>query len=298
MIDILLATYNGERYLESQLYSILSQTLKDWRLLIHDDGSSDGTIELINKFVAIDDRIILIDDDIKFGNAGLNFLHLLDLSDADYSIFCDQDDIWLESKLEILLNAMSGDEAQGTYCNAYAYNGSEITADKVSLFERTNLQDSLFLNSGVQGCSLMINRKMRNLLKERPNYIYMHDHYVTIGIIVFGKLLYVDRSLMLYRQHSSNVTGNANVSFLDRVKAFLNSNNPIIDRAHYNANTSFFTHFKGQMTNAQIRLFEEYCNFPSYNVFQKVVTILRHQFKIGRSTFFLAAKVLFKKTIK
>ena len=106
-IYILLATYNGEKYIKAQIHSLLCQTYEDWNLLIHDDGSNDNTVNIIKKLQEKDERIILIEDGIKCGGAGANFLHILkNYSTADYITFCDQDDIWLETKIEELMQKM------------------------------------------------------------------------------------------------------------------------------------------------------------------------------------------------
>ena len=101
-IDILLATYNGEKHIKAQILSILAQDNENWNLIIHDDGSTDNTINIIKGFCAIDNRINLIEDNIRFGNPANNFLHLLKKSTANYIMFCDQDDIWFDNKLSLM----------------------------------------------------------------------------------------------------------------------------------------------------------------------------------------------------
>ncbi|PWN60618.1 glycosyltransferase family 2 protein [Chryseobacterium oncorhynchi] len=298
MIDILMATYNGGSYIENQILSLIGQTYKDWRLLVHDDGSSDETVKIIKRYEKLDSRINLIEDNIKCGGAAQNFLHLLKHSNADYIVFCDQDDIWMESKLEVLFNKIKNvNEPFAVYCNAYAYNGVKIIADKVSLIERDNLENSLFLNSGVQGCSLMFNKQLLDLLRDYPDYIYMHDHYITIGAVAFGKLCYIDESLMLYRQHDNNVTGNVPISIMDRIKTFTNRKNAIIDFKHYDANKSFFEKYGLKLSNKDVNLFKAYLLFPNLNLLQKLSTIIKYNFKIGNSSLILLIKALFKNAL-
>ncbi|EEY35290.1 glycosyltransferase, partial [Pseudoleptotrichia goodfellowii] len=99
-IDILLATYNGEKYLEEQLYSILNQSYPNINLLIRDDGSKDKTVDIIKKYAQKDERIKFIEDDL--GNLGFlkNFEKLLEHSEENYIMFSDQDDIWNPDKIE------------------------------------------------------------------------------------------------------------------------------------------------------------------------------------------------------
>lgn len=298
MVDILLATYNGEKYLKEQLDSLKRQTLTEFRVLIHDDGSKDQTINIINQLIKEDERFVLVNDNIRFGNAGSNFLHLLQFSTSEYIIFCDQDDIWLETKLEKLFTVINDKKGiNAVYCNAYAYDGEKIIAKKVSLIERDNLSNSLFLNSGVQGCSLMFNRKLLELALDFPSYVYMHDHYITMLAVAFGKLYYIDESLMLYRQHTSNVTGNVPISILDRFRTLVNRKSVILDRKHYLANKALFEKFNEKLNVLDQRLFKAYIDFPTKNLVQKIYSIIKYNFKIGNSSGILILKLFIKKTI-
>ena len=108
-IYILLATYNGEKYLKEQLDSLFEQTNQHWTLWIHDDNSKDNTVNIIKKYKSkYPDQIEFLDDDISTGGAKENFTYLLDNinDDYDYIMFCDQDDVWLEDKIEITLKKM------------------------------------------------------------------------------------------------------------------------------------------------------------------------------------------------
>jgi rhamnosyltransferase len=298
MIDILLATYNGGEFIENQLLSIIGQTFKDWRLVVHDDGSSDDTLLILKKYQSMDARICIVEDGIICRSAAKNFLHLLSYVAAEHIIFCDQDDIWFESKLQILFDAIKlENKPTAVYCNAFAYNGIHITKDKVSLFERDSLANSLFLNSGVQGCSLMFNRALLNELVDFPEFVMMHDHYITMGAISFGELKYIDLSLMLYRQHGKNVTGHVATSFLDRINSFFNRATPILDRGHYDANISFYYKFRQKFTAQQSAVFDAYLKFPKLSFFKKVYYILKYNFRIGQSTTILLLKLILKRTI-
>ncbi|MGB3065731.1 glycosyltransferase family 2 protein [Sphingobacterium thalpophilum] len=298
MIDILLATFNGGEFIENQLLSIIAQTYKNWRLIVHDDGSADDTMVILKKYQSLDPRIHIIEDNITCQSAAKNFLHLLSYVKSEFIIFCDQDDIWFESKLQVLFDGIKSEtEPTAVYCNAFAYNGIHVTRHKVSLFERTTLQNSLFLNSGVQGCSLMFNRALLNEIIDFPAYIIMHDHFVTMSAISFGKLKYIDLSLMLYRQHQKNVTGNVALTFADRVRSFIDRNTTILDRGHYEANKSFYLKFRHKFTQTQSKMFEAYLKFPDLNLLEKIYTILKYDFRIGSSRLVLLLKVFLKRTI-
>lgn len=106
MIDILLSTYNGEKYLYAQIVSIQKQTMQNWRLLVRDDGSTDNTIDILESFALTDKRILFLKD--NKGNLGVvrSFEQLLYYSTANYIMFVDQDDVWLPNKIEHTLQAI------------------------------------------------------------------------------------------------------------------------------------------------------------------------------------------------
>ena len=282
MVDILLATFNGEKFLAEQLNSLINQSYKDWRVLIHDDGSSDKTIEIVKEFQKIDIRIILIEDQKTFGNAGNNFMHLLKMSTSEFIIFCDQDDIWNENKInEHLLILKNAKAPAMVYSNGYTFDTNGVNETKFITFHRNNLQDSLFLNGGIHGCCTMINRLLLEKVNfEYPDYIYMHDHFITILAVTFGKTYYIDKPLMLYRQHENNVTGNIKTSKIDILRTFLDPNNPVLEKRHYNANVSFFEKYQDFMKPKSRSLFIDYIKYPNVNVFQRLKIVLGNSFKV------------------
>ena len=106
-IDILLATYNGERYLSEQLDSILKQSCDNWRIFVRDDGSEDGTSTIIERYQKqYSGKIFIIKDEKQNLGACGNFSELLKKSKSDYIMFCDQDDVWKEDKIKITLKKM------------------------------------------------------------------------------------------------------------------------------------------------------------------------------------------------
>ena len=128
MIDILLATYNGAAYIREQIDSILQQTVADWHLLVHDDGSTDGTVDIVREYVQTDKRIRLVEDGERHLGVAKNFLHLLKYSTAEYAMFCDQDDIWIDNKVEVMLGVIADKDntrPQAVFSNAYLWNAEQ-----------------------------------------------------------------------------------------------------------------------------------------------------------------------------
>lgn len=298
-VDILMATYNGADFLKEQLQSLLDQTYSDWNLIIHDDGSHDDTLAIINSFKQTEPRITLLDDGVLFKNAAANFMHLLGHSTAPLVIFCDQDDLWFPNKLEVLVGAIENKQGPcAVYCNSYLMQGSKITEVLVTQFERTDLRNSLFLNGGVQGNSLMFNRQLINLLAELPDYIYMHDHFITIAAVTFGRLMPLNLPLMYYRQHSANVTGNIESSYVKRVIGFFMAEQFVIDRAHYNSLRSFYLKYEYQISSERKALFQAYFNYVSSNsVLQRITIVQKFGFRIGQSPYILLLKTILRRPI-
>jgi glycosyltransferase involved in cell wall biosynthesis len=299
MIDILMATYNGASFLENQLLSLIGQTYSDWRLLVRDDGSSDETVEILRKYGAMDQRVVIVEDDAKRLGASGNFLNLLELSTANWIMFCDQDDVWLEDKIQTMVDAISETNAPcAVYCNAYSYKNGDIVSDKVTLIHPTNLRDTLFLNGGIQGCSIILNKELKNKLFPLPEYVCMHDHLVTLGAITFGSLRYVDRSLMLYRQHNANVTGNYETRRFRRFLNFFMYGKPVIDFNHHKGVKSFYDAYRNRLNQSQLALFNAYFAFAdSRSRLSRLVIVVRYRFKVGTYMSSLLAKTIIRKSL-
>ncbi len=300
-IDILLATYNGGEYIENQILSLIGQTYKNWRLIVHDDGSSDNTLDLIKRYQTFESRIEIIEDSKKFGNPAENFLHLVRHSTQKYIIFCDQDDIWLEDKLQQLISNFKATQTpMAVFCNGYSYSKEKgIINQKITPFAPTRLQEQLFLNAGIQGCSLMFNIELKQKLFKIPLKIAMHDHFITLGAICFGQLKYVDRSLMLYRQyHSNKVTANIEVNTIKRLSSIFFSDIPVIDRRHRDATLAFYHTYLDELSLDQKRLFDKYFLYSeSRSLLHRLKIIITNGFTLYGSILPLFLKTLTRKAI-
>ncbi|MGT2828108.1 glycosyltransferase family 2 protein [Streptococcus hillyeri] len=213
-VNILMATYNGERFLAEQIESIQQQTFTDWKLLIRDDGSSDRTREIIQQFVEQDDRISFINPD-ETTNLGVikSFFTLLKHEKADYYFFSDQDDIWLPEKMALTL-AEARNHAQTdplmVYTDLKVVNQQlEVINDSMirsqSHHANTELLQELTENT-VTGGTAMINHALAERWTATDNLL-MHDWYLALLATAFGKLIYIDQPTELYRQHDNNVLG-------------------------------------------------------------------------------------------
>lgn len=213
-INILLSTYNGERFLSQQIDSILEQSIQDWKLLIRDDGSSDGTIDIIKDYVQRDSRIIFCNEN-TIKNLGVikSFHALLTYEKADYYFFCDQDDVWLSDKLEMCLKRAQDyakDLPLMVYTDLQVVNQElEVMIPSMirtqSHHANTKLYQELTENT-VTGGTAMISHSLAELWTVTDGLV-MHDWYLALLACAFGKLDYIDRPSELYRQHDANVLG-------------------------------------------------------------------------------------------
>lgn len=293
-VSILLATYNGEDFLEMQILSIIGQSFQDWELIIHDDGSHDETISIINKWKQIDSRIRLVEDGVVFGNAILNFMHLLDFSSAEFTMFCDQDDIWLEKKVENMLTTIKQKnnlKPQVVYSRAYVWDDYCINGIILPFYFPVRVKDFLFLNYGVNGCFSMFNVKMLELMKNQGDSQAMHDHVLQLLGITLGEVTYMREPLMLYRRHGNTVT---NGSFKQSpVKRLLNNQNvPVIDKKHYEAIEVFYDNYNSIMNDDTSCLMKVYLDMPQMSLINRISNVVKYRFTIGESIWVLVSKII------
>ncbi|MBN2457195.1 MAG: glycosyltransferase family 2 protein [Sedimentisphaerales bacterium] len=219
-ISILLATYNGEKYLSQQIDSILTQSNQNLQLLIRDDGSTDQTVKIIEDYAAKHtDKIELIKDDS--GHLGLteNFARLLEHAKSSYIMFCDQDDVWLPNKIEITLNLMKSAEAIYPDKPILVHTDLKIVdsnlkpiAESMWFHQRINpiISNSLYkimAKNIVTGCTMMINKKARDICLPVPSVARVHDWWIAINVEKYGKIVSLSLPTVLYRQHRTNIIG-------------------------------------------------------------------------------------------
>lgn len=215
-IAILLSTYNGFEYLEQQVASILRQSNKDWHLYIRDDGSNDGTKTLINK-LSTDPRISFLNKSyVKNVGTVKSFMNLLKNVDADYYMFCDQDDYWLPDKVRLTLQKMENVENTIGNKPVAVHTNLKVTDESLRPYRLYNTRPMwndflhILFNNCATGCTMMINQSLKekiNFSDLNYQYIFMHDWWLALIASCFGKIVYIDKPTILYRQHGSNVLG-------------------------------------------------------------------------------------------
>ena len=224
--EILMATYNGGQYVRAQLDSILAQRSDRWHLTVSDDGSTDGTQEILDEYAArYPDRITRHDSGQRFGQACAHFLHLMSQCDAPFMLFCDQDDVWRSEKVGKLLDALERTEAElGQDTPILVFSDLtpvnerlEPLAESMMAYQnqRTDAFDyrALLMQNVVTGGAMGINRALARLASRAGTAaeIVMHDWWAAIVAARFGRIVYIPEPLSLYRQHGDNSVGAQNV---------------------------------------------------------------------------------------
>ena len=217
-VDILLATYNGDKFLQKQINSILKQSYQCWNLLIGDDGSDDRTIEIVNGYISrYPEKIKLFGGSTRLGPCR-NFNRLLQQSNADYIMFCDQDDIWLPDKIKLSLETMQGAEKNHPEIPVLVHTDLKIidANDRIvaNSFWRTirlnpdkrNTID-LLGTSNTNGNTILMNKKLKESINSIPEKAIMHDWWSAIVAAEFGLIIPLKQQTVLYRQHDRNSVG-------------------------------------------------------------------------------------------
>ncbi|MCX5713490.1 MAG: glycosyltransferase family 2 protein [Candidatus Omnitrophica bacterium] len=220
-VSIIMASYNGSRFLKEQIESILAQTYGDWLLIIRDDGSRDGTVSLIKEYLQKYPGKIkfLSDNDGHLGISG-NFFRLISLADAPYIMFCDQDDVWLPDKIEATLDKMKKlEEASGADTALLVHTDLKVADEGLDVIaesfwryqnlapEKGKKLNRLLAQNVITGCATMINRALKEKIRLIPGEAISYDWWVSIVAAAFGKIGYIPKPTMLYRQHAGNNIG-------------------------------------------------------------------------------------------
>lgn len=218
-IDILLATYNGERFLAEQLNSLLAQRSVNIRVLVHDDGSTDATRDILQNYAQrFPDKIVLIDGPTRLGARG-NFAYLLQHVAAPYVALSDQDDVWLQNKLRILLAKIHEMEAAyGKNTPLLVHCDLEVVDEGMAPIHRSfwcyqginparDKLNHLLVQNNVTGCASLMNLALVRYALPIPGFARMHDHWIALVASAFGHASYVRRPLVKYRQHEKNTLG-------------------------------------------------------------------------------------------
>lgn len=217
--EVVVCTYNGERYIVEQLASIINQTVPPQRIVVSDDGSSDNTLSIIDHFAAR----VSIPVEVRRRAAGPkgpahNFLHALSLTDAPFVFLSDQDDVWDADKVEHYQRVVNDitDNAQPllVFSDAALVDG-ELKPLHPSFLQNERLKPAqqltfplLTFQNCIQGATVMVNRALLDKVSSGSNMM-MHDWWLGMVAAAFGRLIFIPKPLIQYRQHDNNMVGSS-----------------------------------------------------------------------------------------
>jgi glycosyltransferase involved in cell wall biosynthesis len=209
-----MATYNGAKYIKEQMDSIIPQLSMEDEIIVSDDGSTDNTLDIIEKY---NDARIKI-----YVNKGIhgythNFENAMQHACGDYIFLSDQDDIWLPNKVNTMLRFLQENDENLVICNGYIVNeqleSMRTIKDARNLYKSgflRNLYKSGFLRnlykSGFWGCTFAFSKRIKDYCLPISKQVTGHDGWIGLLCELKFRILYVDEPLMLYRRHSGNAS--------------------------------------------------------------------------------------------
>jgi glycosyltransferase involved in cell wall biosynthesis len=296
-VDILLATYNGAKYLDAQIESLVAQTYPSWQLIIRDDGSSDGTQALLSAWAnRLPNRITIVEDGRKNLGASQNFSTLLERSSAPYVALCDQDDVWMPDKVTRTLAHLRKLEAQhGFDIPLLVHTDLKVVDDRLassagSFWAHQYINPSnekklhrLLVQNVVTGCTAMLNRPLVEFAAPVPADAIMHDWWIALVAGAFGVISHIDEPTILYRQHGANDTGAKEwgAAFIARQASSVCRRDGATAeglRATHEQARAFLDIFGDRLSSEQSALVRAYGHLPTQPAVRRRLSLIRHGF--------------------
>lgn len=212
-VDICLATYNGAPWIDEFLDSLDAQSHTEWRLIISDDASQDGTLDLVRRHYAADPARLAVVQRKQTGQGVVqNFADAISASSAAYVVLADQDDIWVPDKLAALLALMLRAE-QGGKLPVLVFSDMEVVDGELntlapSWWGHTGIKatwatsfTAMLSQNIVPGCAMMLNRSLLEQAMPMPAAVIMHDWWFLLVALALGRVEVCDSALVRYRRH-------------------------------------------------------------------------------------------------
>lgn len=298
-VEVLMATYNGGKYIHEQLDSILQQSHTNISILISDDSSTDNTHQILENYkTQFPEKIqILPSQDRKLGIIG-NFSYLLEHSKEDYTMFADQDDVWLPHKIASMLEKMKHYESMNEKGTPILVHSDLIVTDeKLNVissslwdFQKINPRLSSFnrilVENTITGCASIFNKPLTQLITPIPNSATLHDWWLGLVASALGKVYYLNQQTVLYRQHGNNVLGAKtwNLGYIAKMiknSIFTDEIKKVIHKSQRQAKALAEIH-RENLSKNQFLLLNNYSQIDSKGHLHKILFITRNRiFKRG-----------------
>jgi glycosyltransferase involved in cell wall biosynthesis len=225
VVSVVLASYNGEKFIGEQLQSILSQTEERLEVIVRDDASTDDTQRIAAQYASRDRRVQVCAGKTRLGIKG-NFLEALAKASGDFVAFSDQDDWWYPTKIEVQKKLLqTNPDRQLAYSDLEVCDG-KLNVQSSSFWKQAGIRprsgrlgSKTLLRNLAPGCSMMIRKGLGALMRQVPeNAEFMHDHLAFVLASLTGGVVYTQQPLVKYRQHSQNSIGAGESGPFDRAK--------------------------------------------------------------------------------
>ena len=265
-----MSTYNGERFLQEQLDSILKQENVDVSLLVRDDGSKDNTCKILSDYASKYQNIEWKDGEnvgfVRSFSALVKMASTYD-SDADFFAFADQDDIWIPNKLATACEVLATKDDSRP--NLFTSNSMQVDAEGRELEPFHKGPEPKFRRGNVlvfgteQGCSMVFNKKAVEIYSEHEPSLTWHDRWMYHICYFMGSVTYDHRILFYYRRHENNALANHKAGSLEgesnkivRVYRILFTEPPVTN--HVEMAQEFYNHFASRLKKEDQKLFQRF----------------------------------------
>ncbi len=298
-IDILLATYNGQKYLKELMDSILNQTYENFRLLICDDCSTDNTFKILEEYEKKDERIILFKNEKNIGS-DKTFQFLLEKVESNYFMFADQDDIWMKDKVKLSYEKLIKEDADLVFTDLevvdenantifFSFNRLKEYDYKIKKCIYKGYELEILYNT-ITGCTILSKASIIDKILPIPdNENILYDYWIGINVALSGKVAYLDKPTIKYRQHIDNQVGTSR--YVDKYNDFESVRNHLIDIRIKNFDTflnytKLFTKEQNELNKKAIDYYKMVKNKKNIN-FRKLSTFHK-LYKNDRLTFYIS----------
>ena len=286
MIAVLLSTYNGEEFIKEQLDSLFFQSVKEFVLVVRDDGSSDNTLKILKDYAKKYENLILLPTNENLGikkSFEILLNYALNMKNIEFFMFCDQDDVWMKNKIEKSVQLIS--DIKGP---ALGHTDLYVTDENLNVLHNSfwkyqhinpslNQLNRILLQNTVTGCSMIINRPLAEMFKVIPDEAIMHDWWFALHASAFGEIKYLNEPTIYYRQHCKNDTGAKKYGMQYVLKKIRKQESGILDKNILQAKKFYILH-REKLNFSQKSMLESFIALPGMNFFQKRLTLFKYRF--------------------
>lgn len=269
-VQVVLATYNGAKFLQEFLLSLQNQNFVRIHLIVGDDGSEDGTLEILESFRSSFYKLTILEGPRK--GPAANFFHLLKNVNSEYVALADQDDVWMPNHLidSIELLTVRSVEPQIVYSSVLEFGKLILTHNKWPARRQEHGFESFFFQNYARGCTIVMNRKMVELLSinQNSNLAIMHDWWIALIAKSCGKAIFIREPHIFYRLHANNAVGNKGTTKSKTIKQILGGS-----WAPFNQLSELYRIFADEMKQVEKRKLETILEILNQGIVQRLKTV-------------------------